>query len=163
MKTKLFLSLLCPAVLGLGLGSLLPEPAATPARENPIRWEGSLITTLKVKDLARSKAFYSKVLGSKVYFDLSQMGWAEMTTPVKNSLIGLSQAEEGKFKANGGGSLSFGVKNIEEVHAWLKKHKVACGEIEEIPKTVKLLEFKDPDGNTLMLHQPYVAPKQDKK
>lgn len=128
---------------------------AAPA-EPPMKWEGSVIVALDVTDLAAAKRWYAENLGAKVYFDLSEMGWCELTTPVTNALIGLSQVAPGVApKGRGAVTLSLGVTNIEEANAFLKARGVKLGEIEEIPETVKLLRFEDGDGNLLMFHQPW--------
>lgn len=124
----------------------------------PMRWEGSLIVSLEVKDLAAAKKWYAETLGATVHYELAEQGWCEMTTPVANTLIGLSQMAAGaKARGRGAVTVIFGVTNIEDSRAFLVKRGVKVAEIYEIPQVVKLLAFEDPDGNLLEFHQPYVA------
>jgi predicted enzyme related to lactoylglutathione lyase len=129
------------------------KPEAHPV---PIAFDGSAIGALQVADLARAKDWYAATLGCKVQFEMLDHGWCEMTTPVANAWIGLSQVE--KPTANGGSSLSFGVADIALAKAWLEKQGVRLsGDVVVIEKTVKLLSFFDPDGNKLMFYEPYRA------
>lgn len=129
-----------------------PKPASV-----PIAFEGSTITSLRVKNLKAAQEWYGKVLGTKVFYELEAAAWCELSGPVKNALIGLSQVGEGeKFESNGGSSLCFGVTDMAKSKEWLVKNKVELlGEVVEIPQTVKLLSFRDPDGNTLLFYEPW--------
>jgi catechol 2,3-dioxygenase-like lactoylglutathione lyase family enzyme len=154
---KLLSGLLLAVTTLLGSGALLGVQDSKPAAGEGLAYEGSTITSVKVKDLKTARAWYEKILGAKLYFELAEAGWCEMTTPVKNALIGLSQVAPGEtFESNGGSALSFGVTDMQKSKEWLTKNKVTLkGDVIEIPQTVKLLYFQDPDGNTLMLYEPY--------
>lgn len=123
----------------------------------PLEFEGSLIVALEVRDLQASRAWYEKVLGAKLFYELEGGGWCELTTPVEKALVGLKQVDPGKAPIHNGGSvLSFGVKDMAKAKAWLEGNKVKLkGEVIEIPQTVKLLYFEDHDGNTLLFYQPW--------
>lgn len=120
----------------------------------PMKWDNSALVSIEVSDIAKAKAWYHDNLGCEVFFELADMGWCEVTTPAAKTVIGLSLAEPTrKMNTNGGSAICFGVSNIEESRAFLLERKVKVEEIQEIPGTVKLLTFHDPDGNTLMLYQ----------
>jgi hypothetical protein len=61
-------------------------------------------------------------------------------------------------KSSGGATFSVGVKDMTKARDFLVAHKIKIdGEIVEIPKTVKLLGFFDPDGNKLMFYEPFTG------
>jgi predicted enzyme related to lactoylglutathione lyase len=153
MKSMKLLS--AAAFAATALGSIACQSTSTrdAGGHGPIRWEGSVMTALQVNDLAAAKKWYGELFGFKVVYDLPEHGWCELSSPLDGALIGMAAVGAG-----GGGTgtaqLSFGVKNIDEVKTWLDQHGVQTPEVMEIPQIVKLLQFKDPDGNTLMLYQP---------
>lgn len=100
-----------------------------------------------------AQRWYATVLGTTVFYELESEGFSELTTSCPNAMIGISEQE--KPETSHGFTLSYGVKDIAQAKAWLEKNKVALdGDVIEIPKVVKLLYFKDPDGNRLMFYQP---------
>ena len=112
------------------------------------------ITALEVKDLKASVAWYRANLGFGVHIDLSEMGWVELSTPTEHFMVGLGAAQPGvELRTNGGSAIVFGTTDIEGARTRLLERKVEVGEVQEIPGIVRLLEFQDPDGNKLMLHQ----------
>ena len=124
-------------------------------REAPFAFLPDTIYALQVKDVEASVQWYREVLGFELVLDLSQMGWCELTTPTDDALLGLGAPKPGEEpETNGGSSLSFGAEDIEDAVVALRKRGVEVGEIIEIPGIVKLVKFSDPDGNSLMLHQP---------
>jgi predicted enzyme related to lactoylglutathione lyase len=148
-------SLLAGGAIAFSLQQPPAQPAPKPVQKSPIRWEGSVFTALEVKDLAASKTWYAEVLGCEVFYELAEFGWCELKTPVERSLLALSQVEPGKAPAGTAGAyVSFGTLDVEAARKWLVEKGVQVGEIVEIPETVKLLHFADPDGNRLMLYQP---------
>ena len=151
---KKLLPALFLAPLLAAAAALAAPPAQDPALPEQIPWAGDVITAFKVADLEASVAWYRRVLGCEVKLDLLEMGWCELSTPAEHSLIGLGQAEpDEELHGSGDASLSFGVRDIEAVRARLRAAGAKTGEVVEIPQTVKLLDFEDPDGNRLMLHQ----------
>lgn len=93
---------------------------------------------------------------SRSDFSRSAVEGAEITTAVENAYIGLHATE---LPAGTGGALvSFGVRDIQKAKSWLAANDVKMlGEVVEIPETVKLLNFEDPDGNALMFYEPYLG------
>lgn len=129
---------------------------AAPAPTVAGNWDGTVIQSLTVRDLAKSRDWYMKAFDLEIVLDLSQMGWIELSTPeqTKHSLIGLSQLEEGqRFHNNGSSTLSFGIKNVDAALKRLAGLGVEVTRV-DIPETVTLINFEDPDGNHLMLHGP---------
>ncbi len=114
-------------------------------------YDAGLTIAFRVKDIARSLAWYQDVLGFKLMYHMEEMGWCELTTPVPGVNVGLSQVENVN---PGGPTPTFGVKDIDAARKTLEARKVRFdGETMEIPNMVKLATFFDPDGNTLMLNQ----------
>lgn len=127
---------------------------AMPARiTGPLPYDGTVLVTLGVSDLAAAKKWYGDVLGCRVVYELPEHMWAEVATPTGGALIGLAQ--HGGPSGNGGSSFAFGVTDIDGAKKRLEAHHVALdGDVMEIPNVVKLLSFQDPSGNHLMLYQP---------
>jgi len=117
-----------------------------------IGWDGGLTAAIGVTDFAKSAAWYRDVLGFKLLYEMKEMGWGELASPVARVNVGLSQKE--KVAAGGGAVLTFGVKDIDAARAALEGMKVRFdGPTQTIPGMVKLASFFDPDGNALMLYQ----------
>lgn len=125
-----------------------------------INYNGGLTVSLGVKDLKKSLAWYSDVLGFEIIYHLDEMGWAEMRSPVEKVNIGLSQVE--KVEPNGSGATPvFGVNDIAKSKNFLESKRVRFdGDIYQVKEMVKLLTFYDLDGNSLMLYQDLTLPKK---
>lgn len=117
-----------------------------------IEYDGVSTCALCVSNLEASLSWYQTHLGLELRFKVEEMGWAELQTPTPKLTLGLSQVE--KVEGQGGGTLVFGVKDIDKVRAQLEGNQVKFdGETLVIPEMTKLATFFDPDGNTLMLAQ----------
>lgn len=117
-----------------------------------MNYQGGLTLACQVKDMKKSIAWYRDVLGMTPLYQLDDMGWCELASPVKDVNIGLSQVEQPKVGACP--VPTFGVKDIDKSRSYLESKKVRFdGETREIPGMVKLATFFDPDGNALMLFQ----------
>jgi len=158
------LSFLTGSIVAVAVLSAMPQetkippeaPKASLARVDAFDYDGSLISTVSVKDMKAAKTWYGKVLGAQLFYELEPQGWCEMTTSVPNALIGLNAYPTAK--PTKGSTLSFGVKDMAKAKAWLEKNEVRLeGDVVTIPKTVKLLYFFDPDGNKLMFYEPYMG------
>ena len=116
-------------------------------------YDNGLTCAASVTNIDKAIKWYEEVLGFKLLYKSDEMGWCELTSPVKNVNVGLSQVEE--LKNNGGNSiLTWGVKDIEVSKKVLEKRDVKFdGDIQTIPDMVKICTFFDPDGNCLMLYQ----------
>lgn len=150
---------LCAAVTALASIPLAYEFASqtpAPATAQGIRFDGTVIAAVQVKDIEAAKRWYAEVLGATVHFEVADHSWCELTTPAANAFIGLGGTAEAK--SSGGATFSLGVKDMIKARDFLVAHKVKLdGEIVEIPKTVKLLSFFDPDGNKLMFYEPFTG------
>jgi predicted enzyme related to lactoylglutathione lyase len=117
-----------------------------------IGWDGGLTAAIGVSDLAKSMAWYRDVLGFKVLYEMKEIGWGELASPVARVNVGLSQRE--KVAVGGGAVLTFGVKDIDAARSALESKKVRFeGPTQTIPGMVRLATFFDEDGNALMLYQ----------
>lgn len=115
-------------------------------------FDGGLTCAIQVKDLKAAVQWYGGVLGFKVLYQMDEMGWCEMATPVNRVNVGLSQVEKPEVK--GGATLTFGVTDIDAARKELEGKDVRFdGATQTIPDMVKLATFFDPDGNHLMLYQ----------
>jgi predicted enzyme related to lactoylglutathione lyase len=118
---------------------------------SPLRFRGDLTCSIDVGDLAKGVAWYRDVLGFEVLYEMKEMSWAELKTEVPGVTIGLNGSSPGR---EGGATLVFGVQDLEAARQILVERKVElAGDIQTIPDMVKLLVFKDPFGNKLMLSQ----------
>jgi predicted enzyme related to lactoylglutathione lyase len=158
----------CTIVASAAVAALAQDPKTPPkaapdmapktklAHVDAFAYDGSSILSVPVKDMKAAQAWYGKVLGTSVFYELAEQGWCELTTSVPNTMIGLSQ--NGEVKPSNGSAISLGVKDMTKAKAWLVKNGVKLeGDVVEIPKTVKLLYFSDPDGNRLLFYEPYTA------
>jgi len=104
------------------------------------------------RDLDSAIDWYTSTLGFSLLFRADEMGWCELTTPVADVNLGLSQVESPDV--TGGATLTFGVNNIAAARAALEAKGVRFdGDTMTIPGMVSLATFFDPDGNKLMLFQ----------
>ncbi|MDZ4771916.1 MAG: VOC family protein [Planctomycetota bacterium] len=130
-----------------------PTPTkVTLAAVEGFAYDGSTINSVGVRDIKVSKAWYQAVLGCKVFYELEAQGWCELTTPCTDAIIGLNEdPDHDPAPVN---AMSFGVKDMTAAKAWLEKHEVKLeGDVIEMLSIVKLLYFRDPDGNRLMFYQ----------
>ena len=119
---------------------------------NGLGYDGGLTCALGVKDLQASIARYRDVLGFDLLYQLDEMAWCEMASPVQRVNVGLSQVESPKV--GGGATLTWGVRDVDAARTALEERDVRFdGETQTLPGMVKLATFFDPDGNTLMLYQ----------
>lgn len=115
-------------------------------------FDGGLTLSCQCADRKKAAAWYEKVLGFKLLYDVAEIGWCELATAVPRVNIGLSEVE--KPKVGAGPVPTFGVLNIDTARAKLEKQGVKFdGATQEIPGMVKLATFFDLDGNALMLFQ----------
>lgn len=115
-------------------------------------WDGGLTAAMAVRDLKAGIAWYRDVLGFELLYEVPDMAWAELKSPVARVNVGLSEVEKPEVK--GGATLTFGVNDIARTRRLLEKKDVRFdGETMTIPDMVKLATFYDPDGNKLMLFQ----------
>ena len=149
----------CAAAAALSPQSAAPadaKPKPRLAQVDAFDYDGSSISSVAVKDMKAAQAWYGKILGASLFYELESQGWCEMTTSVPNALIGFSAYPTAQ--PTKGSTMAFGVKDMAKAKAWLEKNAVKLdGDVVEIPQTVKLLYFFDPDGNRLMFYEPYAG------
>jgi predicted enzyme related to lactoylglutathione lyase len=126
-----------------------PAKAHAPS---PLGFIPGLTIAMDVKDRKASTAWYERVLGFRMLYDVPEIGWCELATEVPGVNIGLSDVE--KVSAGPGLVPTFGVKDIAAARAKLEAHKVKFdGPTRTYPGMVMLATFFDPDGHALMLFQ----------
>lgn len=104
-----------------------------------------------VRNLEKTLAFYTEKLGFKVLNYDTNMGQAMVTTNTKDCLIGFAEAEPILRSST---CTTFEVKNIEQAVQGLQQKGVEFKDgIIEVPGTVKLAAFNDPDGYKMMLSE----------
>ena len=114
-------------------------------------YDGGLTLSIPVKDLDTSIGWYSEVLGFELLYRVDDIGWCELQSSVEKVNVGLSQVEEPK---PGGATPTFGVSDIEAAQKSLSASGANIeGDVITYPGMVKLLNFYDPDGNSLMLYE----------
>jgi catechol 2,3-dioxygenase-like lactoylglutathione lyase family enzyme len=117
-----------------------------------ISYKGDLTCAMQVSDLAASIEWFRTHLGFEVDYELKEMGWCEMKSPVGQVTVGLSQVEKPEVK--GGATLVWGVVDIDAARGALESKGVEFdGDTQTIEGMVKLATFFDPDGNKLMFAQ----------
>jgi len=116
-----------------------------------IRFRPEVTCALTVRDLKKSILWYQTVLGFDLLYEMEEMGWCEMSTHLEGVTIGLGQSAEEPIQP-GGATLVFGVDDMDQAVASLQDHGVTLdGEVRTIGNMVKLADFRDIDGNSLML------------
>ncbi len=120
-------------------------------------FKGDVTCAMQCADLQRSIEWYRNVLGFTLLYSVDEMGWCELSSPVADVSIGLSQVETPEVK--GGATLTWGVTDIDATRRALEAKDVRFdGDTMTIPEMVRLATFFDPDGNTFMLAQSLAAP-----
>ncbi|MFK7958261.1 MAG: VOC family protein [Lysobacterales bacterium] len=118
---------------------------------NSLDFDGGLTLSVPVSDLAASVAWYQRVLGMELLYQIDELGWCELRSPVANVNLGLSQVEQVNV---GETTPTWGVADINQAKATLQSHNVSLdGDIQVVDGMVKLLTFYDPDGNPVMLFE----------
>lgn len=119
-----------------------------------VEMKGTLTLALQVKDRKRSVAWYEKILGFTLLYDVESIGWCEMDAKVQGGTVSVGFSEVEQPKVGQGPVPTFGVVDIDAARAEMEKADVRFdGDTIEIPGMVKLATFYDPDGNALMLSQ----------
>lgn len=114
-------------------------------------YDGGLTLSMQSSDRKKSQQWYQDVLGFELLYEVEEIGWSELKSPVARVNLGLSQVE----KVTPGGAVpTFGVEDVDAARKELESKDVRFdGETREYPGMVKLATFFDPDGNALMLYQ----------
>ncbi len=119
---------------------------------SPIAFAGDVTLAMQSKDRQRSIAWYSEHLAFTLLYDVAEIGWCELQSPVAGVTFGFSQVETPKVGA--GPTPVFGVRDIDAARAYMESIGTRFdGATRTIPGLVRLATFYDPDGNTLMFSQ----------
>ncbi len=115
-------------------------------------YDACATAALSVSDLKAGIAWYRDTLGFELIYEMAEMGWCELQSPVPGVRVGLSQVEN--VKPEGGATLTWGVNDIASARGLLEQRGVRFdGETQVIPEMVALATFFDPDGNKMMLYE----------
>jgi catechol 2,3-dioxygenase-like lactoylglutathione lyase family enzyme len=115
-------------------------------------FDGGLTNSMQCTDLDASIAWYQETLGFSLIYRVDEIAWCELTSPVENVRVGLSQVESPAVE--GGATPTWGVKDIDMARNALEGKSVRFdGETLTFPGMVRLATFFDPDGNKMMLYQ----------
>lgn len=117
-----------------------------------IEYTPELTCSISVRNIETSKRWYAEVLGFQHLYTSEDMGWCELATVMPGINIGLSEVEHHEF--NGSIVLSFGVKDMDQAIEHLKRYGTKFdGDVYGMEGVVKLVRFRDPDGNLFMLSE----------
>jgi predicted enzyme related to lactoylglutathione lyase len=107
------------------------------------------MTWLVVKDFKAAVDFYTKVVGLKLMESSEEWGWAELQGHEGGSRLGIAQdRSEEKIKPGSNAVPTFTVASLEAATVEMeKKGAKKVGDVMEVPGHVKMLLFKDADGN----------------
>lgn len=109
-----------------------------------------------VTDWERARSFYGETLGLKMAFTMDGE-WAEYETG-SDVRLAIHRIAEGQEVTRGGATVVFGVSDAHAARAELEARGVEFqGEIHEMPGTVRLGTFLDPDGNVLQIAEDLTA------
>ncbi|HXV75029.1 MAG TPA: VOC family protein [Candidatus Polarisedimenticolaceae bacterium] len=126
--------------------------AALPSSAAELEWKGTLLVQLAVKDLDRSLAFYTEVLGWELISRNDELHWAKLRPIGCDAVVGVGESP--RIEGSGTASLNFGVIDVDAARAVLESRGVVfSGETRTIPGVVRLADFADPDGNRFRLAQ----------
>jgi predicted enzyme related to lactoylglutathione lyase len=105
-----------------------------------------------VADIARARAFYEKLLGLRIDFELeieSGIWWIEY------DIAGVALAVSNAMPATGSGcaSLALEVDNLDETLASIKAANVTLTlDVQDLPPC-RMFGISTPDGHNIMFHQ----------
>jgi CreA protein len=124
------------------------------------QFKPEMTLAVTVTDFKKGVDWYTSVLGFQPLYLMEEMGWGELTSPVAGVNIGIGTAQDGGAPSgSAGATITFGVEDIDAVRAELESKGVQFdGPTYEVEGMVKLANFKDLDGNPLMLAQTLAMP-----
>lgn len=109
---------------------------------------------ITVSDFEKSKKFFTETLGLTISSSAEQWGWMEVQGKEGGMLLGLAQENKecGDDKPGSNAVVTMTVDNLASSMAELSKKGVRfIGEVMEVPGQVKMVTFKDNDGNKFQL------------
>jgi predicted enzyme related to lactoylglutathione lyase len=114
-----------------------------------MKWQMSVVW-LPVNDWDRAKAFYGERLGLETRLCDDDLGWAEYSSGFDQVSLCIGK-NDGTHSS--GGTVVFQVPDLVEAKSELEARGVKFDAAAEVPGVVRLLNFRDPDGNRLQLAQ----------
>lgn len=112
------------------------------------------LSWITVKDPERTKKFLNS-LGLNLVKDNPEFGWMEYQGQNEDMRLGIAKSSPEADLEHPPGTkavITFLIKDIEKCKEELKKSEASLmGDIVEVPNIVKLLMFRDPDGNKFQL------------
>ncbi len=119
--------------------------------EGTTPFSGTLTLALAVRDRKASAGWYAAHLGCSLLYDVEEMGWCELSTPVGGVSLGLLDQEPVVI---GGPTPTFGVSDLDGTREVMEAAGVSfTGPTIVMEGFVKLADFTDPDGHRLTLAQ----------
>jgi len=100
-----------------------------------------------VRDLEAARTFYSETLGFEEAYVDEEDRWARLTRG--NVEVAIAEGDPEEEEA----VLTLDVPDVKAEAERLRKAGVEVGTVVEIPRTIRLLDVFDPDGNRLQLSQ----------
>jgi CreA protein len=116
---------------------------------NEVKFSGRLTLAFQVSDRGASARWYERMLGCRQLYDVEQMRWCELASPVDGVTIGLT--DDGAVE-RGGPVPTWEVDDVDGARRELESRGVAFeGDTVTVPGFVKFATLFDPDGHRLML------------
>ena len=103
---------------------------------------------INVKDIQRAKKFYTETLGLEPGYDVSEMGWAEVKTPVAGAHIGLNVQKEEDI-TRGSGQLTLTVKDLAKAKMYFVSQGIKVYDEYDIPHAISMFSIDDSEGNPI--------------
>ncbi len=106
-----------------------------------------------ITDVAKSKDFFLKTLGLKVFEEQAEYGWVEMQGQQGGQVLAFGKASpESGMPAGVNAVVTFVADDYDQTKQELAQKGIKFfGEVEGYPDVPRMVCFKDPDGNTFQL------------
>lgn len=119
--------------------------------DNAFTYDGEITLAIGVRDRRASTDWYAEHLGFELLYDVPEIGWCAMSTPIPGVVFGFSDVEEPR---SGGPVPTFDVRDHDAARSRLESTGVRFdGPPIEHAGLARLSTFYDPDGHAMMLAQ----------
>lgn len=118
--------------------------------------KGAYLSWITVKDIQQSKQYFTETLGLTLKDNAAEWGWLELQGKEGGMLLGVGQynPEYSPIQPGTNGVITFTVDDIITTkHELTAKGVNFIDEITEVPGHIKMVSFKDNDGNMFQLCQ----------
>lgn len=110
------------------------------------------LSWVSVKDVKKSKEFFTKTLGLAISEEQEKYGWLELTAQKDNVMFGVCKGSKENHAPGKNAIITFEVDNYDQIKKELEGKGVKFfGEMAGYPGVPRMILFKDPDGNTFQL------------